>query len=256
MKQAPPRHVAITGAGSGIGAALAHHYAGPGVRLSLLGRNLDRLSAVAAQCREKGADVDVQSCDVAEAEAMADWLARCDDARAVDLIIANAGIGGDAVIAGPAGESLARAERIIATNVRGVINAVTPLLPRMAARKKGAIVIISSLAAFIPLAESPVYCASKAAARLYGLALHRLLAPKGIAVTVASPGFIDTPMSASLARPLPFLWPADRAARHIAAGVARRRREIVFPWQMALAVRLAALLPQRLVDRILAGIGA
>jgi short-subunit dehydrogenase len=73
---------------------------------------------------------------------------------------------------------------------------------------------------------------------------------------VASPGFVDTPLSASLNRRLPFLWTAERAASHIARQFARAKREIVFPWQLALAVRLAACLPQRLVDRILTGIGA
>jgi short-subunit dehydrogenase len=256
LKLPPPAHIAITGAGSGIGAALARHYARPGIRLSLLGRNTARLDAIAAQCRARGADVVLRGDDVTDADSMAAWLTACDDSLAVDLIIANAGIGGDQVLAGSTGETLATANRIVMTNVQGVMNSIVPLLPRLTARRKGAIVIIASLAGFIALGDSPVYCASKAAVRMYGLALCRLLAPHGVTVTVASPGFIDTPMSASLNKPLPFLWTAERAAGHIAAGVARGARDLAFPWQMALAVRLAALLPPRLVDKILKSVGA
>jgi short-subunit dehydrogenase len=250
------RHVAITGAGSGIGAALARHYAGPGVRLSLLGRNVKRLEAIALQCREQGAEAAIQGGDVADADAMAAWLAACESYRPIDLIVANAGMGGESVMSGPTGESLATAGRIVATNVQGVMNSIIPLLPGMIARRRGGIVIISSLAGLIPLPDSPVYCASKAAVRVYGLALRRLLAPHGLAVMVACPGFIDTPMSASLKRPLPFLWSVERAAGHIAGNFARGKREIAFPWQLALAVRLASFLPQTWVDRILIGLGA
>ena len=256
VTQPVPRHVVITGAGSGIGAALARHYAKGGTRLSLMGRNAARLDLIAMECRDRGAKVTIHAGDVTSSEEMAAWLGSCDDDLGVDLVIANAGIGGDLVLAGPSGESLARAGLILDTNIKGVVNSISPLLPRMVARRHGAIVIIGSLAGLIALAESPVYCASKAAVRLYGLSLHRLLKPKGITVSVASPGFVDTPMSASLQRPLPFLWTAERAARHIAAGTAKGKREIIFPWQLALAARLARLLPQSWVDRILAGVGA
>ena len=256
LTRPPPSHVVITGAGSGIGAALARHHARPGVRLSLLGRNPERLEAVAAFCGGRGAETKIQIGDVTDATAMAAWLQACDDEKPVDLIIANAGIGGDFVLAGPAGENLAHADKIVATNISGVIYSILPLLPRLVGRRHGTIVIIGSLAGFIGLADSPLYCASKAAVRMYGLALRRLLGPAGVSVTVASPGFIDTPMSASLNRKLPFLWSADKAARHIAAAAARGRRELVFPWPLAMAVRLAALLPQRWVDKILTGVGA
>ena len=256
LKPPPPTHIVITGAGSGIGAALARHYARPGIRLSLLGRNTARLEQIAAQCRACGAEVALRSDDVTDADSMAAWLTACDDSHPVDLIIANAGIGGDQVLAGSAGESLDTANRIVMTNVQGVMNSIVPLLPRLTTRRKGAIVIIGSLAGFIALGDSPVYCASKAAVRMYGLALYRLLAPHGITVTVASPGFIDTPMSASLNKKLPFLWTAERAAGHIAAGASRGVRDLAFPWQMALAVRVATLLPQRLVDKILKSVGA
>jgi hypothetical protein len=70
---------------------------------------------------------------------------------------------------------------------------------------------------------------------------------------VISPGFIETPLSAEL--PLtPFLWPVDRAARHIVAGLDRRKREIVFPLPLRIAARVANLLPMALIDAVLTGV--
>jgi len=244
-------HVMITGASSGIGAALAKVYARPGARLSLLGRDATRLEAVAAECRAQGAICDPHVGDVTDAAAMQAWAESCEQRQPVDLVIANAGIGGDQVLAGSGGETLAAANRIVATNVQGVLNTVIPLLPGFIARKHGKVVMVSSLAAFIALPDAPVYSATKAAVRMYGHCLRRMLAPHGVAVTLASPGFIDTPMSASLSASLPFLWTADRAAHHIARAVAAGKRETIFPLGLALLVGLANIFPVALVDKIL-----
>jgi NAD(P)-dependent dehydrogenase (short-subunit alcohol dehydrogenase family) len=88
------KHIVITGASSGIGAALALEYASVGVRLSLCGRDQMRLSATAETCRAKGADVEAQILDVTDAEKMRAWLEACDGQRPVDMVIANAGISG------------------------------------------------------------------------------------------------------------------------------------------------------------------
>jgi short-subunit dehydrogenase len=249
-----PGHVVITGASSGIGAALARAYAAPGVRLSLLGRDTGRLEAVAADCRSAGAQAVFHIGDVTDAAAMTAWLLSCETLQPVDLVIANAGIGGDQVVTGSGGETLAQANRIMATNVQGVMNSIIPLLPTFIARRRGGIIIVSSLAAFIAIPDAPVYSASKAAVRTYGHGLRRLMAPHGIKVTIASPGFIDTPMSASLSSPRPFLWTAERAARHIARGAARGKPELVFPFGLAALVWLATKLPTVVLDKILIGI--
>ena len=88
-----PRSILITGASSGIGAALALAYAGPGVSLALGGRDAGRLEAVAAACRQRGAAVHAGIIDVADREAMARWIEEIDRAAPIDLVIANAGIG-------------------------------------------------------------------------------------------------------------------------------------------------------------------
>jgi short-subunit dehydrogenase len=244
-------HVAITGASSGFGAALARVYGRHGWRLSLIARDAGRLEAVAAACRADGAEAGIHTADVTDAAAMDAVVTACDCRQPVDLLIANAGIGGRDALAPDSGEPGPVARRILTTNVLGVVNTVTPLLPRLVERRRGHIAIISSLAGLTGLPASPAYSASKAAARAYGDGLRRLVAPSGVRVSVVCPGFIDTPFAASLPFHLPFLWSADRAALHVARALARGRREIQFPWQLAVALRVVAALPAVIADRIL-----
>lgn len=248
---AKPLHIVITGASSGIGAALARVYSGAGQRLSLIARDQRRLDAVAAASRASGAAVDTYVVDVTDASAVEQALMSCDQRQPVDLLIANAGIGGDASLAPDCGEPGSLARQILTTNTLGVVNTVTPLLPLLLGRRRGQIAIVSSLAGLVGLPACPAYSASKAAIIAYGAALRALAAPSGVRVSVICPGFVDTPMSASLPFRPPFQWPADRAALYIAHALARGRREILFPWPLALAVRLLGLLPAALVDRIL-----
>jgi short-subunit dehydrogenase len=244
----------ITGASSGIGAALAHVYGQWGWRLSLIARNAKRLEAVAADCSAGGADVDIHRADVTDAMAIGAVMKTCDRRQPVDLLIANAGIGGRAALASDCGEPGDVARQILTTNMLGVVNTVTPLLSQLTARRRGHIAIMSSLAALAALAglpACPAYSASKAAARVYGAALRSLMAPSGVRVSVVCPGFIDTPMAGSLQSHLPFLWTADRAALHVARALACGRREILFPWPLVAALRVLAVLPSAVSDRIL-----
>ena len=251
---AAPSHVLVTGASSGIGAALARRYAGPGVRLTLLGRNRERLDAVALACRTRRAETAVAVCDVRDAGAMRTFIEAVDGQLPIAMVIANAGIGGEQVIAGTSGETAEIARAIFEINVVGVVNTIAPLLPRLVARGRGNIVIMSSLAAFVALPEAPAYSASKAAVRVYGEALRRLLAPRNVRVSVVCPGFVDTPMSASLPGPRPILWGAERAADAIVAGLARGKNEICFPWQLSTLAKISAYLPPTIVERLRHGV--
>jgi short-subunit dehydrogenase len=246
------RHILITGASSGIGAALALAYARDGMCLSLTARNAARLKEVAGHCKASGAEAFWQTIDVGDGAALSTWIVDRDARTPIDLVIANAGVGGERVIAAATGEPLSVAQDIVTTNILGVANTIVPLLPRFIVREKGHIAIMSSLAAFIALPQAPLYSASKAAVRMYGDGLRRLLAPKGICVTVICPGFVETPMSASLPGHRPFLWSTERAARRIVAGIGRGNREITFPWQLALLARLANVLPAGCLDVALA----
>jgi short-subunit dehydrogenase len=244
------RHGIITGASSGLGAALARRLGSAGLRLSLIARDRERLAAVAADCAGNGAETDFFVCDVTDAEGMELCIASIDAIAPIDLVIANAGIGGAASLAGNGGETSASARRIIETNLIGVINTVAPLVPRMAARQRGHIVIISSIAGLLGLAQSPSYCASKAALRTYAESLRRLMAPSGVKVSVVLPGYVDTPMSATFRFSKPLMWSAERAAAAIAKGLQSGETHIQFPWPLVALVRFASVLPVSVGDRL------
>lgn len=246
-----PEHLVLTGATSGLGRALALHYAAAGRRLSLTGRDGPRLLEVADACRALGADVETAQLDVTDAGAMADWLHSCDGVAPVDLLIANAGIGGAAALAPRGGEDGAQARAVLAVNTLGLVNTVTPLLPPMRARGKGHLVLVGSLQGLIGLPHAPIYSASKAAVRIYADGLRRLVRADGLRVTTVLPGFIDTPMSQSLGMARPFLWPADKAARRIAQDAARGARYCIFPLPLRVAVGLGRVMPAALVDFVL-----
>ncbi|MQX35997.1 SDR family NAD(P)-dependent oxidoreductase [Roseospira navarrensis] len=242
-----PRRILITGASSGLGAALAETYAAPGVSLVLSARNLGRLEQVAARCRTAGATVEANRLDVTDREATAAWVKAADAAAPVDLLIANAGIS-----AGTGGgeEPEEQTRDIFAVNLAGVLNTVQPLLPALRTRGRGQIALMASLAGYRGFPGAPAYCASKAAVKVWGESLRGWLAGDGVKVSVICPGYVRTPMTAVNRFPMPFLMDADKAARVIKRGLARNRGRIAFPWPLAVAAWLAGALPDALTDRL------
>jgi len=243
--------ILITGASSGIGAALADHYAQAGHRLVLGGRDAERLQAVADTCRKHGAEVHTQIVDVTARDIVWQWIIGFDKRFQLDLVIANAGISGGTggtVLA----QSLATSHHIFDVNLMGVINTLDPILPRMIERRSGQLVLISSLAGFAAWPGAPAYSASKAAVRFYGEALHTKLKPLGIKVNVVCPGFIKTPMTDGNAYSMPFLMTAEKAARIIATQLEKNPPRISFPLPTALIARAIGLLPPTLASVILA----
>jgi len=236
-----PKHILITGASSGVGAALAELYAAHGIRLSLHGRNVERLEQIAVSARQRGAVVFAKPGDITDAEAVAAWIGECDASQPLDLVIANAGIS-----AGTGGglETPAQTRAILNVNLDGVLNTVQPVVPMMVARRRGQIAIMSSLASFRGFPGAPTYCASKAAVRIFGEALRGEWARKGVEVSVICPGFIKTPMTDVNRFPMPFIMTAERAARIIYHGLSRNRARIAFPFPMYAIICLLAALPQ------------
>ncbi len=221
-----PRNILITGANSGLGAAIAVEYAKTGNTLYLQGRNAERLEEIANQCRALGATVYPRIIDVTNAIYMKKWIEQADAQTPLDLLIANAGISAGM---GNDGENSEQVRRIFATNIDGVINSVQPIVPLMLARKSGQIAIMSSLAGIRALPSAPAYSASKACIRYYGEALRGALLRDGVCVSVICPGYIKTPMTAVNQFPMPFIMTAQKAAQKIAKGLECGRGRIAFP---------------------------
>src|SRR6516164_7421340 len=237
-----PHSILITGASSGIGAALARAYAAPRTHLALCGRDSARLAAVANLCRERGAAV-IEAClDVTAAPAVAAWIDSADRASPLELVIANAGVQGGLWRDG-AGETLGELHRVMEVNFGGVSNTIHPVLSTMRRRRRGQIALIASLAALRGLPYSPGYCASKAAIRIYGEALRCWLAPEGIGVSVVLPGFVETRMSDTVSGPKPLILSSEHAAGIIRRGLAKGRRQVAFPYPLYLGMRLMRALP-------------
>ncbi len=247
----PPMHALITGASSGIGAALAVALARRGYELTLMGRSGDRLASVAERCRAAGARTSCIACDVRDEQAMAVALRQADERSPLGMVVANAGVGGASVLARDGQEPASLARDIVGVNLLGVINTIAPMQQPFIERRRGTFVLVSSMAAFEGLADAPAYAASKAAVRIYGHGLRRLLGPHGIRVSVLTPGFVATPMSGSLPLSPPFLWSVERAVGRILRGLDRNEPEIAFPWQLRAGLALARMLPVRAVDYLM-----
>ncbi len=243
--------VFLTGASSGIGEALARPYGAPGATLGLAARRQRRLLELAAQLPGSHA---CYGLDVADAAAMqaaaADFIARH---GCPDVVIANAGIS-----VGTLGEEagdMAALRRIFETNVVGMAQTLQPFIAAMRARGSGRLVGIASVAGIRGLPGAGAYSASKAATIAWLEALRIELRGSGIKVVTIAPGYIATPMTAVNRYPMPFLMPADVAARRFARAIERGTSYTVIPWQMGVVAKLMRLLPDPLFDVVFARAG-
>ena len=242
--------VFLTGASSGIGEALARHYAAQGATLGLFARRSDALARLASALAP--ATVATWAGDVRDAGALAragaEFIARF---GVPDVVIANAGVSRGALTEEPG--DLAVIREVVETNVLGIVHTFAPFVAAMRVARTGTLAGIASVAGFRGLPGSGAYSASKAAAIAYLESLRVELVGSGVAVVTVCPGFVATPMTARNPYPMPFLLPPDRAAALIARAIARRRRFYVLPWPMAWIGRLLRVAPRSLYDRVLAG---
>ena len=242
------RRVLITGASSGIGAALARHYAGADTVLGLVARRRTELDALAAALPGR---TEVFALDVADAAALQDAAAAFATAHgAPDLVIANAGISVGTAADDPA--DVAKLRRVLEVNVCGLAATLAAFAPSMRARGSGTLVGIASVAGFRGLPGAGAYSASKAAAISWLESLRTELRGSGVSVVTVCPGYIDTPMTRVNRYRMPFLLSADEAARRIARAIEAKRRLAVIPWQMALVSMLLRAAPGWLYDRFAA----
>lgn len=235
--------VIISGASSGIGAALALELAASGVRLGLLGRNERRLLDVAAECEKRGATCHIGCFDITDQVALAGFCVAFLREGPIDMLFSNAGI-----LAGrdQKGEIESRdiANRVMSINLTAAVDIINLCLPAMQAQRRGKIVIVSSLAAFSPLADAPAYSAAKAGLVAYGLALRQALANDRIDVVVSCPGYVDTPMAEIHIGSRPMQITAQDAAKRVIAAMERNHALSGFPFALYWSSRVSQFLPE------------
>ena len=239
--------VFITGASSGIGAALAREYAARGASLGLLGRNRERLAQLAASLpdpeRHRIYAVDVLDRPALQAAAH-DFIAANGGA---DIVIASAGISHGTLTERAA--DLAVFDAVFATNVNATVATFAPFIDAMRAQSNPCrLVGIGSVAGIRGMRGAGAYCASKAAVHSYCESLRVELRNTNIRVVTIAPGYIATPMTSKNRFPMPFLMPAERFAAQAFEVIARGAGYRVLPWQMGAVAKLLRLLPNVVFD--------
>jgi NADP-dependent 3-hydroxy acid dehydrogenase YdfG len=245
--------VLLTGASSGIGEALALEIAGRGAIVGLLARRENLLRDLAARCERRSGAARCFPVDVTDEKGVAEAAENLRrEFGEIDILIANAGIGGGAKHARDLRPEDFR--RVIDINLNGAVNAVSAVLPQMIERGNGGqLVAVSSLAGFRGLPKSAAYCASKAAMTAYFESVRLDVQDKGIAVTIIQPGFIKTPLTAGRANKMPFLMELEDSIPLFLRAIEKKKKFAAFPWQLATVVRAGKIFPAWLYDRIAGG---
>lgn len=239
----------LTGASSGIGEALVGPLAERGARLAISARRGDRLDAIAADARRRGAEVRVYPLDVTDRGAVGRTVAAIEaDLGGIDLAILNAGGHSPAA---PVRFDGQQAVDTMTVNYFGVVYGIEAIVPGMLARGRGYIAAVASVSGYRALPAAGAYGASKAAVIHLLNSIRFDLEPHGIRITVINPGFIKTPLTDRNRFPMPFLMPVDEAAVRIVKGLERERKEIHFPKPLSWTLKLLRVLPYPLYERII-----
>jgi short-subunit dehydrogenase len=247
----PPLRVLITGASSGLGEALARHYAGMGATLGLIARRAEPMHALVASLPGTH---QVLVADVGDPLALRGAANQFVEAFGVpDIVIANAGVSVGTLT--EYAEDVDAFERVLRTNLLGMVSTFQPFVEAMRLRGSGRLVGIASVAGIRGLPGAGAYSASKAGALAYLESLRVELHDSGVKVVTVAPGYIRTPMTAINPYPMPFILDADVAAQRIARVIERGDRFAVTPWQMGWVAKLLRILPRSVFDRVFARAG-
>lgn len=240
------KSVVVTGGSSGIGREMARAVAAAGAHVGLMARREDALAEVVAEIRRGGGTGESAVCDVTDPTAVARAVTRLEtDLGPTAVAIACAGLHR---VTWPL--DAARSRAVVDANVNGTTNLFAAVLPGMLDRGQGHLCGIASLAALVGLRKNAAYSASKAAVAMLLESLRVDCQPRGIQVTTAYPGYIDTPMITAEERAAGIAVPVSEAATRILLAIERGRAEVWFPRWTAFQARLLRLLPPAVRDTI------
>ncbi|MBP2548423.1 short-subunit dehydrogenase [Neorhizobium galegae] len=235
----------VTGASSGIGRAVALRLARDGWRVIVSARSADKLSALAAQDPQRIFAFPLDVTDRAAALATADAVRQSHGP--IDLALFCAGTYRRDSVRAFDSRDLADTFNL---NVIGTGHTLEAVIPDMIARHQGEIAVVASVAGLVGLPGGGFYGASKAALNNLCQALYPELEREGVRLRIINPGFVDTPLTQKNDFPMPFLISSEKAADAIVDGLKTGRYEIIFPWKMAVSIKLLAALPKSLLFRL------
>jgi len=247
--------VFITGASSGIGAALAHEYAkrhqNENTTIGLVARRSEHLQKLQASLQDAyKIKCAIYPLDVRDSAALA--LAAADFMQQYgtpNVVIACAGVSRGTLTEHQ--EDIAAFQAVMDINVLGLVHTFQPFIVAMRKAGQGQLVGIASVAGIRGLPGAGAYSASKAAAIAYLESLRVEMARDNIAVTTIAPGYIRTPMTDVNQYKMPFLMDADIAATKFVNAIEHKRRFVVIPWQMGWVARFMRFIPPILWDFVM-----
>jgi short-subunit dehydrogenase len=242
----------VTGASSGIGEATARALARAGYAVGLVARRTELLERLASELRAAGGVALPLPADLRDdAQIVASVGAAEAQLGPIALLLNNAGVGrrhrawrpGDDVI-----------EDVLGTNLLSPIRVTRAVAPGMVERRRGHIISVGSMAAYLATPGSSLYSASKAGLRSWSRALGRELRGSGVYVSLISPGYIRTPMTEGVKLPMA---PPELIANTVLSLVRRPRPEVIVPRVYAVGAWLEWYVPwlldiaaQRIVRRV------
>ncbi len=231
----------ITGAGKGIGRALALLYAAEGRTVAASARTGSDLDSLVEEAAGFAGSIQPYVLDVTVERAVQETAAAIEyDRGPIGLAVLNAG---SHVPVDVQDFTSAPFRDLMEVNFFGVVHGLAALVPRMVERRSGQLAVVSSVSGYRGLPSASAYGATKAALINMCEALKPELDGHGVTLSLINPGFVETPLTDRNDFAMPFLVPADEAARRIARGLARGAFEITFPRRFTWGLKLLRCLP-------------
>jgi short-subunit dehydrogenase len=244
--------VLITGAGSGIGRELARQMARRGAVIAALDLHPEPLESLITELKTDNFGAGWEVADVTDRPSLHRAVAAFTRSLGpIEILVANAGIGLEISVRNWQAEIV---ERQVAVNLVGVANSIEAVLPGMLERKRGHLVAMSSVASYRGIPPLTGYCASKAGVNALMDGLRVELRPQGVHCTTVCPGWVRTPLTASVNLPMPGILEVEDACQRIVRAIEKRKPFFAFPATTRRQLQLLQLLPARLSDWLLVNV--